>query len=72
MIAGPVFWAAEDTAEVLRFYRDFVANAPDELGNIVRLGTVPRCQRFRRICIGDQPSPWLRVTPVPSRRASGR
>jgi FAD/FMN-containing dehydrogenase len=41
VIAGPVFWAAEDTAMVLRFYRDFVADAPDELGNIVRLGTVP-------------------------------
>ena len=41
VIAGPVFWAAEDAAEVLRFYRDIVADAPDELGNIVRLGTVP-------------------------------
>jgi FAD/FMN-containing dehydrogenase len=41
VIAGPVFWAAEDTGKVLRFYRDFVADAPDELGNVVRLGTVP-------------------------------
>jgi hypothetical protein len=40
-MAGPVFWAAEDTAEVLRFYRDFVAHAPDELATVVRLGTVP-------------------------------
>jgi FAD/FMN-containing dehydrogenase len=39
--AGPVFWAAEDTTDVLRFYRDFVADAPDELGTIVRLGTLP-------------------------------
>jgi FAD/FMN-containing dehydrogenase len=39
--AGPVFWAAEDTTDVLRFYREFVADAPDELGNIVRLGTIP-------------------------------
>ncbi len=39
--AGPIFWAAEDTAEVLRYYRDFVADAPDELGTVVRLGTVP-------------------------------
>src|SRR5688572_13526805 len=39
--AGPVFWAAEATTDVLRFYRDFVAEAPDELGNVVRLGTVP-------------------------------
>jgi FAD/FMN-containing dehydrogenase len=39
--AGLVFWAADDTADVLRFYRDFVANAPDELGTVIRLGTVP-------------------------------
>jgi FAD/FMN-containing dehydrogenase len=39
--AGPVFWAAEDTADVLRFYREFVTDAPDELGTIVRLGTIP-------------------------------
>jgi FAD/FMN-containing dehydrogenase len=41
VMAGPVFWAAEDTTEVLRFYRDFVADAPDELGTIIRLGTIP-------------------------------
>jgi FAD/FMN-containing dehydrogenase len=41
VIAGPVFWAAEDTTDVLRFYRDFVTDAPDELGNVVRLGTIP-------------------------------
>ena len=39
--AGPVFWAAEDTADVLSFYRDFAADAPDELGTVVRLGTIP-------------------------------
>jgi FAD/FMN-containing dehydrogenase len=41
VIAGPVFWAAEDTVDVLRQYRDFAADAPDELGSVVRLGTVP-------------------------------
>lgn len=41
VMAGPVFWAAEDTTGVLRFYRDFIAEAPDELMTIVRLGTVP-------------------------------
>ena len=41
VMAGPVFWAAEDTSDVLRFYREFVAGAPDELGTIVRLGTIP-------------------------------
>ncbi len=39
--AGPVFWAAGDTSDVLRFYRDFVSEIPDELGTVVRLGTIP-------------------------------
>jgi FAD/FMN-containing dehydrogenase len=41
VMAGPVFWAADDATDVLRFYRDFIAEAPDELGTVVRLGTVP-------------------------------
>jgi FAD/FMN-containing dehydrogenase len=41
VMAGPIFWAAEDTTDVLRFYRDFAAEAPDELGTVIRLGTVP-------------------------------
>ncbi|MFI7063879.1 FAD-binding oxidoreductase [Kribbella sp. NPDC050124] len=41
ILAGAVFWAAEDTGEVMRFYRDFIAEAPDELGSVIRLGTIP-------------------------------
>jgi FAD/FMN-containing dehydrogenase len=41
VVAGPVFWAAEDTTDVLHFYRDFAAEAADELGNVVRFGTIP-------------------------------
>ena len=41
VMAGPVFWAAEDTTDVLRFYREFVTDAPEELGNVIRLGTIP-------------------------------
>ena len=41
VMAGPVFWPADDTADVLRFYREFAAQAPDELGTVVRLGTIP-------------------------------
>jgi FAD/FMN-containing dehydrogenase len=41
VMAGPVFWASEDTTDVLRFYREFLTDAPDELGNVVRLGTIP-------------------------------
>ena len=41
VLAGPVFWAADDTSDVLRFFRDFAAEAPDEFGSVIRLGTVP-------------------------------
>jgi FAD/FMN-containing dehydrogenase len=41
VIAGPVIWAAEDTTDALRYYRDFIADAPDALGTIIRLGTIP-------------------------------
>jgi FAD/FMN-containing dehydrogenase len=41
VMAGPVFWAADDTIDLLRFYREFAGEAPDELGTVVRLGTVP-------------------------------
>ena len=36
VLAGPVFWAADDATDVLRFYRDFAAEAPDELGTVVK------------------------------------
>jgi FAD/FMN-containing dehydrogenase len=35
VVAGPVFWPAEDAPEVLRFYRDWIADCPDELMTIV-------------------------------------
>jgi FAD/FMN-containing dehydrogenase len=41
VLAGPILWDATDAGEVLRFYRDFVRNAPDELGTVVRFGAAP-------------------------------
>ena len=41
VLAGPILWAATDAVEVLRFYRDFVRDAPDELGTIVKFTTAP-------------------------------
>ena len=35
ILAGPIFWPMEKSGEVLRFYRDWVAEAPDELMTIV-------------------------------------
>ena len=35
VMAGPILWRMEDAPAVLRFYRDWVADAPDELMTIV-------------------------------------
>ena len=41
VLAGPIVWDATDAVEVLRCYRDFVRDAPDELGTVVRFGAAP-------------------------------
>jgi hypothetical protein len=41
VLAGPILWDATDSEAVLRFYRDFIRDAPDELGTVVRFGTAP-------------------------------
>lgn len=41
VLAGPILWDASDAGEVLHFYRDFIRDAPDELGTVVRFGTAP-------------------------------
>jgi FAD/FMN-containing dehydrogenase len=35
VVAGPVFWRMEDSPKVLRFYREWIADAPDDLMTIV-------------------------------------
>lgn len=35
VVAGPVLWPMEDSAKVLRFYRDWITAVPDELTTIV-------------------------------------
>jgi FAD/FMN-containing dehydrogenase len=41
VLAGPVFHPASRAREVLRFYRDFIEDAPDELSVYVNLRTAP-------------------------------
>jgi FAD/FMN-containing dehydrogenase len=41
VLAGPVFHLLEDAPEVLRFYREFIADAPDELTTIFDLSVAP-------------------------------
>ena len=41
VLAGPIFHPLEDAPEVLRFYREFIAAAPDELTTIFDLSVPP-------------------------------
>jgi FAD/FMN-containing dehydrogenase len=41
VLAGPILWDATDAAKVLRVYREFIREAPDELGTVVRFGAAP-------------------------------
>src|SRR5439155_22589372 len=41
VLAGPIFWPMEESAKVLRFYRDWIADVPDELTTIVVHRSVP-------------------------------
>jgi FAD/FMN-containing dehydrogenase len=41
VLAGPILWDAAEAGEVLRFYRDFIRDVPDDLGTVVRFGTAP-------------------------------
>lgn len=44
--AGPIFWPLEQAAEVMRFYGDFINNAPDELNGIFAFTAVPAEEPF--------------------------
>jgi FAD/FMN-containing dehydrogenase len=56
VLAGPVLYELEDTAEVLTWYRDFLPAAPDELGGFFAFLTVPPAPPFpeelhmRKLC----------------------
>ncbi|QOF70546.1 FAD-binding oxidoreductase [Aminobacter sp. SR38] len=54
--AGPIFYDIAHAAEIMRWYRDFLPEAPRELGMFFGMKTVPSCDPFpreiwgRRIC----------------------
>jgi len=44
--AGPIFWEAAHAKKVMQAYRDFLPTAPEELGTVVGLKTVPSTDPF--------------------------
>lgn len=54
IMAGPVFWKMEDAPSVLRFYRDWIAAAPDELMTIVVQRRAPALPAVPPDLVGKQ------------------
>lgn len=55
VFAGPIFWdAAQHGKEIMCAYRDFLPNAPEELGVFVGLKTVPSMDPFPREAWGKR------------------
>ncbi|HYJ69188.1 MAG TPA: FAD-binding oxidoreductase [Nocardioidaceae bacterium] len=56
VIAGPTFWAVDQSAEVLAAYRDFIGDAPRELNGFFAYASVPPAPPFpeelhlRKVC----------------------
>jgi FAD/FMN-containing dehydrogenase len=67
LTAGPMLWPLERSAEVLRWYRDFITHAPEDLNGFFAFLTVPSVAPFpealwnQKMCgvvwayTGDQP-----------------
>jgi FAD/FMN-containing dehydrogenase len=72
VLAGPVLYDLDDTADLLRWYDGFIASAPDELGGWFAYLSVPPGPHFpeelhlRKVCTviwtqpGEEESPALR------------
>ena len=41
VLAGPIFWPMDESGQVLRFYRDWITDAPDDLTTIVVHRRIP-------------------------------
>ena len=54
VVAGPVLWRMEEAPEVLRFYRDWIADCPDELMTIVTQRKVPDVPMFPPELVGEK------------------
>lgn len=46
VVAGPTFWPLEKAGEVMRWYRDFIVNAPEDLNGFFAFLTVPPVAPF--------------------------
>src|SRR5213596_3426153 len=46
VVAGPMFWSLDNAADLLRWYREFILEAPEELGGFFAFLSVPPAPPF--------------------------
>ncbi len=46
VVAGPMFWELERTADLLRWYRNFILDAPEDLNGFFAFASVPPAPMF--------------------------
>jgi len=46
VVAGPMFWDLDNTADILRWYREFILNAPEDLNGFFAFASVPPAPMF--------------------------
>ncbi len=54
VFAGPTFWPLEDAGKVMRWYRDFIGAAPEQLNGFFAFMTVPPVPPFPEALHGKQ------------------
>jgi FAD/FMN-containing dehydrogenase len=54
VVAGPVFWPIDDAPSVLRFYRDWIADCPDDLMTLVVERKAPAIDGMPPDLIGER------------------
>lgn len=79
IVGGPMFWELDDAAEVMRWYRDFMVTAPENVNGFFAILMVPPVEPFaehlhmKRMCgivwaINDTPERARRYWPLCGRR----
>jgi FAD binding domain/Berberine and berberine like len=46
VVAGPMFWSIDKSADVLKWYREFILDAPEDLNGFFAFATVPPAPPF--------------------------
>lgn len=54
VVAGPVFWPIDDAPNVLRFYRDWIADSPDDLMTLVIARRAPAIEGMPADLVGER------------------